>query len=162
MKAEELWRGEVDASTPHNGTESRDVCAAGAGGRFPDPEVMKRPVRRSFSAAYKRRILEEAGRCQKPGEIGALLRREGLYRSTLSGWRRQLAAGVAWGLGPKPRGPKPRWTNPLAVEVERVERDNQRLRRRLEKAELIIEFQKKACELLGIAPQGPQPEEEEK
>jgi transposase len=159
VKTEELWRGEVEASTPQSGTESKGV--AGGGGRFPDPEVMKRPVRRSFSTGYKRRILEEAGRCRKPGELGALLRREGLYSSTLTGWRRQLAAGVAWGLAPKPRGPKPRWANPLAGEVERLERDNQGLKRRLEKAELIIEFQKKACELLGIAPQGPQQDEEE-
>ena len=159
MKTEELWRGEVEASTPQNGTESKGV--GGGGGRFPDPEVMKRPVRRSFSTGYKRRILEEASRCRKPGELGALLRREGLYSSTLTGWRRQLAAGVAWGLAPKPRGPKPRWANPLAGEVERLERDNQRLKRRLEKAELIIAFQKKACELLGIAPQGPQQDEEE-
>ena len=158
MKNEELWRGEVEASTPHNGTESK---VPSGGGRFPDPEVMKRPVRRIFGAGYKRRILEEVARCRKPGEIGALLRREGLYSSTLSGWRRQLAAGVAWGLGPKPRGPKPRSANALAGEVERLERDNQRLRRRLEKAELIIAFQKKACELLGIAPQEPQQDEEE-
>jgi transposase-like protein len=157
VKTEELWRGEVEASTPHSGTESKGV--AGGGGRFPDPEVMKRPVRRSFSTGYKRRILEEASRCRKPGELGALLRREGLYSSTLSGWRRQMAAGVAWGLGPKRRGPKP--ANPLAGEVERLERDNQRLKHRLEKAELIIEFQKKACELLGIAPQEPVEGEEE-
>jgi len=121
---------------------------------------MKRPVRRIFSAGYKRRILEEAARCRKPGELGALLRREGLYSSTLSGWRRQFAVGVAWGLGPKRRGPKP--ANPLAGEVERLERDNQRLRGQLEKAELIIAFQKKLCELLGIAPQEPPPDEEEK
>ena len=159
MKNEELWRGEVEASTPHNGTESK---VPSGGGRFPDPEVMKRPVRRIFGAGYKRRILEEVARCRKPGELGALLRREGLYSSTLSGWRRQLAAGVAWGLGPKPRGPKPRSANALAGEVERLEHDNQRLRGQLEKAELIIAFQKKLCELLGIAPQEPPPEEEEK
>jgi hypothetical protein len=157
VKTEELWRGEAEASTPQNGTESKGVAGDG---RFPDPEVMKGPVRRCFSAGYKRRILEEAAGCRKPGELGALLRREGLYSSTLSGWRRQLAAGVAWGLGPKARGPKPRPANLLAGEVERLERDNQRLRHRLEKAELIIEFQKKACELLGIAPQGPEQEED--
>src|SRR5215470_15157644 len=122
MKSEELWRGEVEASTPQNGTESKGV--GGGGGRFPDPEVSKRPVRRSFSTGYKRRILEEASRCCKPGELGALLRREGLYSSTLTGWRRQLAAGVAWGLAPKPRGPKPRWANPLAGEVEQDSEDN--------------------------------------
>jgi transposase len=99
VKTEEPWRGDVEASTPHGGTEPKGI--AGGGGRFPDPEVMKRPVRRTFSTGYKRRILEEAGRCRKLGEIGALLRREGLYSSTLSGWRRQLAAGVAWRLGPK-------------------------------------------------------------
>jgi len=116
--------------------------------------VSKRPVRRSFSTGYKRRILEEASRCRKPGEIGALLRREGLYSSTLTGWRRQLAAGLAWGLAPKPRGPKPRWANPLAGEVERLERDNQRLKRRLEKAELIIAFQKKPASCWGLRPRG--------
>jgi len=158
VKTEEFFRGEVEASTPQNGTESNGGVGGG-GGRFPDPEVMKRPVRRIFSAGYKRRILEEAGHCRKPGEIGALLRREGLYSSTLSGWRRQFAAGVAWALAPKPRGPK---ANALAGEVERLERDNRRLRRQLQKAELIIAFQKKLCELLGIAPQEPPPEEEEK
>jgi len=109
VKTEEFFRGEVEASTPQNGTESKGGVGGG-GGRFPDPEVMKRPVRRIFSAVYKRRILEEAARCRKPGEIGALLRREGLYSSTLSGWRRRLAAGAAWGWLPRPEDPRPiRW-----------------------------------------------------
>ena len=127
------------------------VAAKGAAPGWPDPEVAGRPVMRRFSADYKRWVVEEAARC-KPGELGALLRREGVYSSALMRWRKQYAAGALAGLVCKAPGPRPKPAGQLAAEVSRLERENRRLKGRLEKAELIIAFQKKACELLGIAP----------
>lgn len=116
----------------------------------PDSEVHSKPVRRRFTASYKLRILEEADRCTQPGQIGALLRREGLYSSHLVLWRRQRRAGTLSALSPAKRGPKPEPRNPLAGEIDRLRRDNERLSRRLKQAETIIEFQKKVSEILGI------------
>lgn len=116
----------------------------------PDPEVAALPKRRQFSAAYKRRIVRAANACTVPGEIGALLRREGLYSSHLTHWRRELEAGEQAALAPKPRGPKP---DPATAESRRnevLEREVACLRRQLERAERIIEAQKKLCELLGL------------
>ena len=127
---------------------------------WPDPEVAGRPVMRHFSAEYKRRMVEEAARCQA-GELGSMLRREGIYSSALSRWRKQYAAGVLSGLSAKAPGHKSRPADALAAELGRVERENRRLKRQLEKAELIITFQKKACELLGITPWAPPAEDEE-
>ena len=109
----------------------------------PDPEVLERPVRRTFTAEYKRAILREADACTKPGEIGALLRREGLYSSHLSKWRRQRERGELEALAPKKRGRKPKAKNPLARKVAELERENAKLRGRLQQAEAIIEIQKK-------------------
>ena len=108
-------------------------------------EVIARPVRRRFTAEYKVRILQEADRCA-PGELGALLRREGLYSSNLSKWRRQRQAGQLAGLRPKRRGRK---VDARAQEVTRLERENARLQVQLERAELIIEAQKKLLVLLN-------------
>ena len=94
----------------------------------PDPEVVPKAKRRKFSAEYKRRILREADACRKPGEIGALLRREGLYSSLLSDWRRQREAGALAGLRAKKRGRK---AKPEARRVAELERENERLRREL-------------------------------
>lgn len=120
----------------------------------PDPEVSAKATRRQFSAAYKLRILEEADAC-KPhsGELGALLRREGLYSSNLRTWRRQRDEGALQGLSPKKRGRKAKAANPLEARVSDLERENQRLQRQLKKAETIIEVQKKVSELLGISNQ---------
>jgi transposase-like protein len=115
----------------------------------PDPEVPERPRRRRFTAEYKLRIVKEAEACQA-GEIGALLRREGLYSSHLSKWREQYRGGAFKGLQAKKRGPAPNPDKRLAKEVEKLERENQRLRKRLQQAETIIEFQKKVSEMLGI------------
>ena len=109
-------------------------------------EVMAKVTRRRFTAAYKRRILEEADRCTKPGEIGALLRREGLYSSNLTAWRGARARGELAGEGEKRRGPKP--TSPDAKRVLRLERENRRLRARVERAEALVEVQKKLSALL--------------
>ena len=114
---------------------------------MPDPEVPERPVRRRFSAEYKLRIVEEANAASEPGQIGALLRREGLYSSHLVDWRRQYRLGALSSLA-RPRGrPKP---HPLAAENERLRREVGRLSTRLTRAERIIEIQGKVSELLGI------------
>lgn len=107
--------------------------------------------RRQFSSGEKRRILDAADRCEQPGEIGALLRREGIYSSHLSTWRRQRAAGEHAALEPHKRGRK---ADPALAETRRIEaltRDNARLRRQLAQAELIIDVQKKVATLLGMS-----------
>ena len=117
-------------------------------------EVIARPVRRRFTAEYKLRILQEADRCA-PGELGALLRREGLYSSNLSKWRRQRQAGQLAGLKPKQRGRK---VDAQAQELARLEREKARLQAQLERAELIMEAQKKLLVLLNQEiPEVPEP-----
>ena len=113
----------------------------------PDPEVVPRAKRRTFSAEYKLRILAEADSCTERGEIGALLRREGLYSSHLDKWRLQRQRGVLRALAPQKRGPK---VDPQAEENARLRRENERLRVRLQQAETIIEVQKKLSALLGL------------
>ena len=125
-------------------------------GSTPDPEVAALPKRRQFSAAYKRHIVREANACQVPGEIGALLRREGLYSSHLTHWRREVEAGENAALVPKLRGPKPDRAKAESRRVEALEREVTRLRQKLGRAEQIIEAQKKLCELLGL-PMGEEP-----
>ena len=125
-------------------------------GRTPDPEVAALPKRRQFSAAYKRRIVREANACQVPGEVGALLRREGLYSSHLTHWRREVEASENVAHAPKPRGPKPDLAKAESRRNEALEREVARLRHKLERAEQIIEAQKKLCELLGL-PMGEEP-----
>lgn len=110
----------------------------------PDPEVVPRAKRRQFSTAYKLRVLEEADQCTDPGEIGSLLRREGLYSSHLSRWRQLRSQGQ---LGQGQRGRK---ANPQGAEVAQLQRENERLKARLEQAELVIEVQKKLSRLLGL------------
>ncbi len=115
----------------------------------PDPEVVQCSKRRKFSAEYKRRILEEADTCTESGQIGALLRREGLYSATLAQWRRQRAQKGIEGLAEKKRGPKSA-RDPLADTVQRLERENARLRKSLEQSRLIIDIQKKTAALLSM------------
>ncbi len=112
-------------------------------------EVSSKGVRRRFSAAYKRRILEEADKCES-GEIGALLRREGLYYSNLTKWREKRDSGELSGLQPRKRGRKPNPDKPLIKENERLRRENMRLEKRLRQAETIIDVQKKLCDVLGL------------
>ena len=118
----------------------------------PDPETPAKAVRRRYSASYKQRILEEADRCSAPGEIGSLLRREGLYSSLLSKWRRQRDSGAFAALEPKKRGRKAKPADPSAKRVAELERENQRLREKLKKAETIIDVQKKLSALLSMNP----------
>ena len=114
-----------------------------------DPEVSAKAERRKFSAAYKRSILAEADR-GGPGAVAGILRREGLYSSHLTTWRKQRESGEIAGLEPRKRGKKPAPKNPLSGEVRRLERENRRLQKRLRQAEIIIDVQKKLCDLLGL------------
>ncbi len=115
-----------------------------------DSEVSEKARRRRFSAEYKSRVLREADACSEPGEIGALLRREGLYSSHLGLWRRQRDDGTLQGLAPRKRGRKTKVKNPLSRKVAELERENERLKRRLKQAEAIIDVQKKVSQILGI------------
>jgi transposase-like protein len=144
-------------------TDEKTVAASGAeneDGRRPtmvsapdaaSPELVQRPRRRSFTAKDKLRILGEADRAVGvPGGVGAIVRREGLYSSALTDWRRQRDAGVFEALSPVNRGPKVAAPNPLAAEHAQLKRDNRLLTKRLERAEAIIEIQKKVAALLGL------------
>lgn len=151
--------GRLKTVTPAEGREAErseaERAGAGVTVRRPevvvvaDPEVPEKARRRQFSAEYKKRVLEEADACSEPGEIGALLRREGLYSSHLVVWRRQRAEGTLEGLRPRTRGRKPQPQNPLAKKVAQLERENRRLERRLKQAEIIIDVQKKVSQILA-------------
>ena len=117
---------------------------------MPDPEVADRPTRRNFTAAYKLRILKEADAAKESGEIGALLRREGLYSSHLSSWRAARERGELVGLAARPRGPKPSEGVAQTRGMERLQRRVARLEKELEQAHLIIDVQKKLSQMLGI------------
>ncbi len=119
-------------------------------GTSTEVEVVGKAERRRFTAEYKQKVLREADKCQRPGEIGAFLRREGLYWSNLSTWRKQRESGELAGLSARKRGPERREKNPLADRVRELERENGRLKRRAERAEGIVELQKKVSEILGI------------
>lgn len=116
----------------------------------PNPEVPEKAIRRRFTTEYKLNILRQADQCRNPGDMGALLRREGLYSSHLTTWRRQREAGILSGLQPKPRGPKPNPIHPLQDENAKLRKENVRLQKRLKKAELILDIQKKISQMLGI------------
>ena len=116
----------------------------------PDPEVVDRPSRRRFTSAYKMRIIGEADRCTEPGEVGRLLRREGLYTSHLSAWRRAARTGSLKALS-KRRGRKAIERNPLEGKLRKLERENARLEEELRKAHLIIDVQGKVAGLLGLS-----------
>ncbi len=120
---------------------------------LPDPEVRPKAKHRRFTAEYKKRILDEADACTTAMQRGALVRREGLYSSHLTAWRRQRAHGILDGLAPKKRGVKP---NPLALENAQLRRAMERLQEQLRRAETIIEVQKKVSQLLGL-PTAPPP-----
>ena len=146
--------GKVGPEAPHEGAPERSGGAPSytqheAGPAGPSPEVLPRARRRRFSAEYKLRIVREAEACRESGQIGALLRREGLYASMLAEWRRQFERGGKQALSSK-RGPKATPKHPRADRVAELERDKRKLERQLAKAEAIIAFQKKVHELLGI------------
>ncbi len=115
----------------------------------PDPQIVPKAKRRQFSAKYKLRILTEADNCTERGEIGALLRREGLYSSYLADWRKQRESDALNGLRDRKRGRKP---DRQAAKIVRLQRENEQLGIRLERAEKIIDVQKKLSQLLGTMP----------
>jgi transposase-like protein len=116
-----------------------------------ETEVVAKAKRRRFSAKYKLRILRAAESCTEVGELSALLRREGLYSSHLTTWRRQREQGELDGLSAKKRGPKPKEKNPLEKRLKQLEREIAQLTKRAERAEALVELQKKVSELLGVA-----------
>jgi len=147
---------ESSKATEPEGTLENTRRAAGnaPSGARPDPEVIAMAKRRQFSGSDKRRILEDADRCTQPGEIGALLRKEGIYSSHLNTWRRQRTAAEQAALEPKQRG---RRADPAQAETRRVlllTQENDRLRRQLAQANAIIDVQKKLCALLGLPADG--------
>lgn len=111
-----------------------------------ETEVVEKARRRQYTAEYKLRILREVDSCKERGEVGALLRREGLYSSLVSKWRQQCERGSLAGLGSHKRGPK---ADEQAAELAQLKCENERLRKRLEQAELIIDVQKKVAQMLG-------------
>jgi transposase-like protein len=113
-------------------------------------EVVAKAQRRRFPAQYKLRILREAEKCTRPGELGALLRQEGLYSSHLTAWRAARERGELQGLSAKKRGPKPRPPDARDKRIVELEREVKRLRARAERAEALVEVQKKLSEILGI------------
>lgn len=113
-------------------------------------EVLEKATRRLYTVEEKRRILREADACTEPGGIGALLRGEGVYASILNRWRQQRERGEVTGLAPKRRGPAPRGKDPLESKVAVLERENTRLRARAERAEALVELQKKVSDILGV------------
>lgn len=115
----------------------------------PNPEVPAAAVRRRFTAEYKLRILKQADACSGSGDLGKLLRREGLYASNLTTWRRQREEGVLSALRPRKRGRTEANRNPLIAENTKLRRENERLMERLRRAEIIIDVQKKVSQMLG-------------
>jgi hypothetical protein len=128
-----------------NGAPTTGEAAARRG----DVEVVAKAERRRFGAEYKRRVVREADRCTKPGEIGALLRREGLYSSHLSTWRAARDRGELEGLSPRKRGPKTTPADPRDKRITEIERSEERWRKRAERAEALVELQKQIAALLG-------------
>jgi transposase len=132
-------------------SQSQDVATAGGAESVSriSSEVLEKTARRRFTAEYKQRILAEADSCTEPGDIGKLLRREGLYSSHLSTWRARREQAVREGLS-KRRGRKVQDKNPLVVENARLQKDIKHIQERLTQAETIIEVQKKLSQLLGL------------
>lgn len=149
MVAPERSEGELGEPSRSGGATIPVAPAAPTNSNVANPEVSDKAVRRRFTAAYKRRILQEADQCGSGG-IAVLLRREGLYSSHLTTWRKLRTKGELAGLEPRKRGKKPVPRNPMAAENERLGRENQRLQKRLHQAEVIIDVQKKLCDLLGL------------
>ena len=133
---------------PKAAVDAAKTLSDAAGSPGADMEVVARPLRRQFPEAEKRRILDAADQCKQPGEIGALLRREGVYSSSLSKWRRQRDAAELAALAPAKRGPRPDAAAADARRIAELTRDNERLRDKLDKAQLVIAAQKKVAALL--------------
>jgi transposase len=142
-------RSEGERSEPKRSGAAAEAGAAPTSAWRPDPEVVAKAKRRTFTAEYKQRILQEAdSAAATPGGVGALLRREGLYSSHLVSWRRERRAGVLEALQPRKRGPRSE-RDPLAEENQKLRRQVGQLTEKLRKAEIIIDVQKKVAALLG-------------
>jgi transposase-like protein len=126
-----------------------DLAVRGSKAPRPNPEVVARARRRTYTGEYKQQVLAEADAARVSGEIGAVLRRHGLYSSHLTKWRQERKVGILEGLAPQKRGPKSK-ANPLSAENQKLRRDNERLADRLHKAEIVIDVQKKVAMLLGL------------
>jgi len=139
---------------PAEGTHRATGAGSSLGGEvdkiFPDPEVPEKKPRRNFTAAYKLRILQKIDLCTEPGQIGRLLRREGLYSSNLTNWRKARDKGLLKAMSPQKRGRKLKEKHPLTAEVALLQKEKRQLEHRLKKAELIIAAQKKISQVLGI------------
>jgi len=151
MQSRNQNRSESLATSPGARRASGDVAAA-APSEPPDPEVVEKAKRRTFSAAYRLRIIREVDRLAGTGKIGELLRREGLYSSHLSKWRTELERGELAALTSKKRGRKTHPDKALEKENARLAREVERLHQRLAQAEAIIDVQKKVASLLGVPP----------
>jgi transposase len=147
--------GETEGARRATGVSPSGTPAAGAvvgpGGpaALAETEVEAKAKRRRFTAEDKRRILREADRCTTPGAIGALLRREGLYSSSLSSWRKARDRGEVEGLTPRKRGPKAEAPDPRDKRLAEQAREIDKWRKRAERAEALVEVQKKLALLLG-------------
>jgi transposase len=138
-----------ERSEPQRSAAAAKAGADQAAASRPDPEVVAKPKRRTYTAEYKQRILQEAeGATATPGGVGALLRREGLYSSLLAYWRRERAHGILDALTPRKRGPKSQ-RHPLEEENLKLQRQVGQLTEQLRKAEIIIDVQNKVAALLG-------------
>lgn len=150
----ELTRPEklpIPNEEPMEGTRRETGVGSSLGNHiFPSPEVPETKARRNFTAAYKLRILQEADACTQLGQIGHLLRREGLYSSNIADWRRARDKGLLQGMSPRKRGRKHKEKNPLTAEVAMLQKEKRQLENKLRKAELIIDAQKKISQILGI------------
>jgi len=151
-------RSEGERSEPQRSAAAAKAGADSPLASRPDPEVVAKAKRRTYTAEYKQRILAEAEAAAIPGGVGALLRREGLYSSLLAYWRRERADGIRKALTPRKRGPKSK-RHPMDEEIQKLRRQNARLTEDLRKAELIIDVQKKVAALLGRAIPDADPEE---
>lgn len=143
--------GLVSVTAAEGARRATGEAVSGAAMR-PEPEVVAVAKRRRFSMGFKRRVVHAADGCKEPGEVGALLRREGLYSSHLCQWRKEIAALEEAVGGAKKRGPKPDVAKAAARRALALQQEVARLRQKLGRAEQIIEAQKKLCDLLGLAP----------
>ena len=146
--------GAVPNEAPVEGARRATGAGSSLGGDdkivFPNPEVTEKKPRRNFTASYKLRILQAVDNCTESGQIGRLLRREGLYSSNLTAWRRARDNGLLKIMSPRKRGRKLKDKNPLVAEVARIQKEKRQLEHKLKQANLIIEAQKKISQILGI------------